>query len=218
MKKLRILFADDQMMICDAMVNLFVNEPDITVVAVAYQWDKAISLVKEKEPDVAIVALKLLLKNVSLSNFNVATEFTGCRLITLAENSDRKHVVNIFKSGIMGCVFKESPSSELIRAVRSVAGNCRYLDPSVNDVSISEDISIPSSDNLLNRHQLLTQREKEVLRLTAEGKNNHDISMELGISVKTLEAHRRHILKKLKLRNSAELTRYAIKEGISQLE
>jgi DNA-binding NarL/FixJ family response regulator len=217
-KEIRIVIADEHMMICDAMGELLIDEPDLRVVAVAYAWDKALQMIKEKQPDIAVVALQMLARNSFELLSQIAGEVPDCRVIVLAESTDRRYLVEAFRLGIMGYVLKESPSSELIRAIRGVAGNFRYLDPRINDVILYEEKPRIILDQPSNRQRLLTQREQEVLRLMAEGRNHHDITMELDITIKTLEAHRRHILKKLKLRNAAELTRYAIKEGISPLD
>jgi DNA-binding NarL/FixJ family response regulator len=216
-QQIRVLIADEHKMICEAIGQLLKNEVDIKLVAEAYNCDEMLAIFKEFQPDVSVIALQMLTSN----NLKVSTlllkEAPGCKLIALAENSERRDLIDAFKSGVMGYVLKESTSSELVRAIRSVACNYRYLDQSLMDVVIFEERPHPLINHPFNRQQILTPREREVLRKMAEGKTNNDITSELDISAKTIEAHRRHILKKLNLRNIADLTRYAIKEGISPL-
>jgi DNA-binding NarL/FixJ family response regulator len=214
---IRILVADDHRMISDAMGNLLTGEPDIEVIAAVYEWDEALRLAKERAADVAVVALNMLRTNGFKPCRQLASAAPQCKIIALAIQSERRYPADAFQAGVMGYILKESTSCELVTAIRSVAGNYRYLDRRVNDVIIYQDKPHPQTNQSHNKPQLLTEREREILKLMTEGKNNADITSELDISIKTFETHRRHILKKLRLSNLAELTRFAIREGISPL-
>jgi DNA-binding NarL/FixJ family response regulator len=216
-QEIRVLIADQHKMICEAIGQLLKNEIDIKVVAEAYNCDEMHAILKEIQPEVSVITIQMLASNDFKATTQLLNEAPGCKLIALAETSERRDLFDAFKFGVMGYVLKESPSSELVRAIRSVACNYRYLDQKLVDIVIFEEKPHPLLNHPLNGQQILTPREKEVLRMMAEGKTYNDINSELDISAKTLEAHRRHILKKLNLRNIADLTRYAIKEGISPL-
>jgi DNA-binding NarL/FixJ family response regulator len=216
-QEIRVLIADEHKMICEAIGQLLKKEVDIKVVAEAYNCDEMLAILKEIQPEVSVIAIQMLASNHFKAGTQLLKDSQGCKFIALAETSERRDLFDAFKFGVMGYVLKESPYSELVRAIRSVACNYRYLDQKLMDVVIFEEKPHPLLNHPLNGQQILTPREKEALRMMAEGKTNNEITSELVISAKTLEAHRRNILKKLNLRNIAELTRYAIKEGISPL-
>jgi DNA-binding NarL/FixJ family response regulator len=214
---IKVLVADDHKMICEALSMLLEKEPDLEVVAVAYDFETALQSASETNPDVIVISMHIL----ESFGFEASRQIIGiiprCRVIALAENTDRRYIAEAFKAGVRGYILKVSSIVELVEAILSVAGNNGFLDPKISDALLYEHGEDTSTSPSVNGQKLLSEREKEVLRLMAEGKNNHEIAAALDIKAKTIESHRRHISRKLGMSNIAELTRYAIREGISSL-
>jgi DNA-binding NarL/FixJ family response regulator len=214
---IKVLVADDHKMICEALSMLLEKEPDLEVVSVAYDFETALRLAGETNPDVIVISMRILEAYGFEAGRQIIGEFPRCRVIALAENTDRRYVAEAFKAGVRGYILKVSSIGELVGAIRSVAGNNGFLDPKISDALFYENRENTSRSLSGTLQKLLSEREKDVLRLMAEGKNNHEIAAALDIKVKTIESHRRQISRKLGMSNIAELTKYAIREGISSL-
>jgi DNA-binding NarL/FixJ family response regulator len=214
---IKVLVADDHKMICEALSMLLGKEPDLEVVAVAYDFETALRSAAETVPDVIVISIRILESCGFEAGRHIIGELPRCRVIALAENTDRRYVAEAFKAGVRGYILKVSSIGELVGAIRSVAGNNGFLDPKINDALLYEHGENPRKSHSDKVRKLLSEREKEVLRLMSEGKNNHEIAAALDIKAKTIESHRRHISRKLGMSNIAELTRYAIRQGISSL-
>jgi DNA-binding NarL/FixJ family response regulator len=214
---IKVLVADDHKMICEALGILLGKEPDLEVVAVAYDFGSALRLAGETVPDVIVISMNILESFGFEAGRHIIREFPRCRVIAMAEHTDRRHVAEAFKAGVRGYILKVSSIGELVGAIRSVAGNNGFLDPKIDDVFLYEECGNSCEPHSGNLQKLLSEREREVLRLMSEGKNNREIASVLDIKAKTIESHRRHISRKLGMCNIAELTKYAIREGISPL-
>ena len=132
-------------------------------------------------------------------------------------HSDRRYVVEALKSGAKGYILKESAFTALAGAIRGVTENNGYLDPKITGIIMKDYFQHMSEPAQGNEQPFLSSREREVLQLIAEGRNTKEIAYKLDISIKTVETHRRQIMQKLKLNNIAEMTRYAIREGVASL-
>jgi DNA-binding NarL/FixJ family response regulator len=214
---IKVLLADGHKMICEALSMLLEKEPDLEVVAVAYDFETALRSAGESNPDVMVISMKILETYGFEEGRQIIGQFPRCRVIAMAENTDRRHVAEAFKAGVRGYILKVSSIGDLVGAIRSVAENNGFLDPKINDALLYEHGENPRKSRADEVRKLLSEREKEVLRLMSEGKNNHEIAAALDIKAKTIESHRRHISRKLGMSNIAELTRYAIRQGISSL-
>jgi DNA-binding NarL/FixJ family response regulator len=129
-------------------------------------------------------------------------------------NSDRRYVIAMFEAGAVGYMLKNAASDELIQAVRAVRDDLTYVSPSIASIVVDQCIAPSSSKS----DRPLSLREREVLQLLSEGKSSKDIAGVLHVAVATVETHRRQIMDKLNLRTIAELTKYAIREGITSLD
>jgi len=139
------------------------------------------------------------------------------RIIILSMHTEKEYVVAALRAGARGYIQKMSAFKTLARAIRTVQGNNRYLDPLITGIVLEDYIAHLNEPGTPLDQATLSSREREVLQLTAEGKSTKEIAIALNISPKTAETHRRQIRHKLKLSNVADLTRYAIREGISSL-
>jgi DNA-binding NarL/FixJ family response regulator len=147
----------------------------------------------------------------------ITSEFPQIKVIALSMYADRRFVVNMLKAGASGYLLKDCAFEELARSIRLVMANKTYLSPGVTDVVV-KDLVHGSPDANASVFSVLTAREREVLQLMAEGRTTNQIADNLHVSVKTIETHRQHVMNKLKIQSVAELTKYAIREGLTTLE
>ncbi len=213
----RILLAAEQKIVREGLRALLEKEPDIDVIAEAENGRMAIHLVRELSPDVVILDIAMPDLNGIEAARRIVGEYPRVKVIALSMHSDRRFVLEMLKAGASGYLLKDCAFDELPRAIRAVVDNERYLctkiagvvlDDYVNQVSVGE--SSPSS--------VLSNREREVLQLVAEGRNTKEIALNLSVSVKTIETHRQNIMRKLDMYSVAELTKYAVREGLTDLE
>jgi DNA-binding NarL/FixJ family response regulator len=214
---IKIMLVDDHKMVSEILGALLEREGDMEVVAIADNGMEAISKAREVKPDIICMDMAMPEMDGLEACRRIMAEAPEIRIIVLSMYSGKKYVVDAFNAGARGYILKDSTFKELAGAIRCVANNNGYLDPKISDVDIYEQIQHPHKPDSLNGQKLLTSREREVLRLIAAGRDYKNIANALDISTKTVEAHRRHISRKLRLCNVAELTRYAIQEGIISL-
>ena len=207
---IRVLLAEDHRMVREALRDALAKVADIEIVGEAGDGRAALEQARLLEPDVVVLDIGL----PDLNGMEVATRLkqagSAAKIVALSGYSDKHFVVEMLRSGAMAYVTKSAAGTELVRAIRAVARNESYLCPAVagalvshvRDSSLSEDVP------------RLARREREVLRLLAGGLRSLAIAEQLHIAVATVEVHRRNIMRKLGLRTVAELTKYAIREGI----
>jgi DNA-binding NarL/FixJ family response regulator len=211
---MKVLIVDDHQIIREGLRSLLEKEPGITIVGEAENGGDALRLVRELSPDV-------ILMDVSMPNFNgidataqVKAEFPSVKIIALSMHDDRRFVLNMIKAGASGYILKDNSFKDLSKAIQVVMVNKIYLSDEIADFVVKEHVAssapIESSAALF-----LTERERETLQLIAEGKTSGQISKILHISPKTVEAHRTSITSKLNIKGITELTKYAIREGLT---
>jgi DNA-binding NarL/FixJ family response regulator len=215
--KIKILLADDHKIVRDGLRALIAKYPDMEVVAEAADGRTAVRLAKELVPDIAIMDISM----PDLNGIEAARQITAdsghVKVLTLSMHSDGRYVKQLFSAGASGYLLKECAFDELVNAIRTVAANQLYLSPRVTHAVLAEYLS---KDQMAaaSIFSIMTAREREVLQLLAEGKTTKEIAFSLGLSVKTVEAHRQKIMEKSNIHSIAELTKYAIREGITSLE
>jgi DNA-binding NarL/FixJ family response regulator len=196
---------------------LIEKQPDIEVVADVDDGRRAIELVRELSPDVVIMDVTMPRLGGIEATRQITGEFPAVKVIALSIHSRRPFVADMLQAGAAGYILKECLFDELVQAIRAVSEGGRYLSPRITDVVVDDYVKrLSSGDESPLRS--LTGREREVLQLVAEGKSTKEISMELHVSTKTIEANRRQIMEKLDIQSVAELTKYAIREGLTSLE
>jgi DNA-binding NarL/FixJ family response regulator len=211
------MLVDDHIMVCEVISALLEREADMEVVAIAENGREAISKAREMKPDVIVMDVSMPEMNGIEACLRIMAETSESRIIILSMHTEKEYVVAALRAGAMGYIQKMSAFNTLVGAIRTVQENNGYLDPLITGIVLEDYIARLNEPGTPHEQSALSSREREVLQLTAEGKNTREIAVALNISPKTAETHRRQIMQKLKLSNIAELTRYAIREGISSL-
>ncbi len=214
---IRILLADDHAIIRQGLCSLLEKEPEMEVVGEAKDGRKALELVRELVPDIVVMDITMLGLNGVDATHEIVSEFPKVKVIALSIHSHKRFVADMLRAGASGYVLKECLFEELVQAIRTAAANGIYLSPTITDVVVGDYVTHLSTaaDSQLS---VLTDREREVLQLLAEGKSTKEIALELCVSTKTIESNRRQIMEKLDIHSVAELTKYAVREGLTSLE
>jgi two-component system response regulator NreC len=214
---IKIIIADDHQIVREGLSTLLAKEPDMEVVAEAENGRKVVQLAKELSPHIVIMDVNMPDLNGIEATRQILNASPAIRVIALSMHTDRRFVVNMLKAGASGYLLKDCAFEELSHAIRLVMANKTYLSPGVSDIVIKDyvqGLATPSA----SAFSVLTNREREVLQLMAEGKTTSQIAEHLHISVKTVETHRQQVMHKLGIHSIAELTKYAIREGLTSLE
>jgi DNA-binding NarL/FixJ family response regulator len=214
---IKIILADDHQIVRHGLRSLLSAEPDMEVVGEADNGRAVVKLVQEKMPQVVIMDISMPDLNGIEATRQILSEAPGIKVIALSMHSDSLFVLNMFKAGASGYLLKDCALEELVKAVRTVLNRKIYLSPGISDVVI-KDFVIGWSPPESSAYSILTTREREVLQLMAEGRNTNQIAESLCVSVKTVEAHRKQLMNKLDIHSVAELTKYAIRQGLTSLE
>jgi two-component system response regulator NreC len=213
----RIVLADDHRLMREGLKTLIAGESDLEVVGEAEDGRTAVSLALDLEPDLVIMDVAMPGLNGIEATRQILKQVPKVRIIALSMHSDRRFVGEMLKVGASGYLLKDGAFDELVRAIRAVLGGQTYLNPRVASIVIEHHVRRPRAETS-SVWSVLTSREREVLQLLSEGKTSKQIAAQLHISAKTVESHRRQITDKLGLRSVAELTKYAIREGLTSLE
>jgi two-component system response regulator NreC len=213
---IRIILADDHKIVLQGLKTLIEQEPDMEVVGEAEDGLRTVSMVRELIPHVVIMDIKMPDLNGIEATQQILSEVSEVKVIALSMYADRRFVANMLKAGACGYLLKDCAFEELAKAIRLVMSNKTYLSPGIAEIVVKDCATIDTgpSESVFSA---LTPREREVLRLIAEGKRASQIAGLLNISVKTVETHRQQIIQKLGTRSVAELTKYAIREGLTNL-
>jgi DNA-binding NarL/FixJ family response regulator len=213
---IRIIIADSYLIFRQGLKALLEKEPDMEVVGEASDGLETVALVRELTPNVVIMDVNLPILNGIEASRQILSEYEGIKVIAFSMHADRRYVINMLKAGVQGYLLKDCAFEELSQAIRLVMFNKPYLSPGATEVVIKDYLEKPSTKQ--TAFSLLTDRERQVLQIVAEGKSTKQVAEVLNLSVKTVETHRQQIMHKLGTRSIAELTKYAIREGIITLE
>ncbi len=214
---IKIVLADDHQIVRHGLRSLLTAEPDMKVVAEADNGRAVLRLTKEFSPDVVIMDISMPGLNGIEATRQIVAEVPGVKVIALSMHSDSLFVLNMLKAGASAYLLKDCALEELVKAIRCVVDQKTYLSPGISDVVIKDFVSGWSSTGA-SAFSVLTAREREVLQLMAEGKTTNQIADALCVSVKTVESHRKQIMNKSGIHSVAELTKYAIRQGLTSLE
>ena len=214
---LKIILADDHSIMREGLRALLEKQPDIEVLAEAENGRTAVELSRDLKPDVVIIDIAMPDLNGIEATRQIVAESPGVKVIALSMHSDRKFVREMLSAGASGYMLKDSAFEELDKAISTVNDNQTYLSTGIADTVVKDYLGKIVTDNSA-ASIALTNREREVLQLFAEGKTTKQIASLLFVSIKTIETHRKQIMDKLGLNSIAELTKYAIREGLTSLE
>ena len=211
--RIRVLLADDHAAVREALAVLVNNQPDMQVIAQAGNGDEAVERAREARPDVAVLDVSM----PAMSGLEVTTvlrdAIPATRILILTRHGEYHHVQELLRAGANGYVLKQSSSADLLQAIRVVASGKSFLDPLVAGQISQHYAADAAAHPPRATREELTPRELEVLRLLARGYANREIAAELGISVKTVDAHKANGMSKLGMSSRIELVRFAMLQG-----
>lgn len=216
----RVLIADDHRIVCEALKQALEKEPGIEVVGVAANGREAVRMTRQLKPDVVVLDVTMPELSGIEATAQIRKHVPETRVIALSMHSDRRYVMGALAAGVSGYLVKDCALEELALALRTVVAGQVYLSPRIAGVVVEsvQQTAGPVTSDADTKDSPLTHREREVLQLLAEGKGVRDIAATLHVSVKTVETHRRQLMKKLGISSVAGLTKYAIREGLTSLE
>ena len=213
---IKILLADDHEIMREGLKSLLEKQGDITVIGQAEDGRTTVKLARELSPDIVIMDISMPDMNGIEATRQIVIRDSRIKVIALSVHSDKRFVIEMLHAGASAYLLKDCAFGELVNAVRAVIVNHSYLSPEITDAMIKDYKDILSKKPL-SAFSILTNREREVLQLLAEGKTTKDIAARLNVSVKTIETYRHQIMDKLHIHSLADLTKYAIKEGLTSL-
>jgi len=214
MAKIRVLVVDDHALLREGIRALLVLHDDIEVVGEATDGREAINMASQLSPDVVLMDIAMPSMDGLEATRRIRKENPRAKVLILTQHDNREYMLSSVKAGADGCVPKRAVASELVSAIRVVHQGDSYLYPSVAKMLIGDYLQHVGQDS--SEH--LTNREREVLKLVAEGCTSQEIADLLCISVKTVLSHRTKIMEKLDIHNRAELVKYAIRKGLISVD
>jgi DNA-binding NarL/FixJ family response regulator len=213
----RIIIADDHTIVRHGLAKLIEAEEDMEVIAQTENGISTVELARELSPDIVVMDVAMPDLNGIDATQQILRENPKVRVLALSMHSGKKFVIAMLQAGAMGYLLKDCALEELISAIRTVIEGKTYLSPSITDIVIQNYVrNIDQQGD--SAFSVLSQREREVLQLMAEGNTTKQIALRLHISPKTVEGHRLRLMNKLNIDNVAQLTKYAIQEGLTSAE
>ena len=214
MKPIRILLADDHTVVRDGLRALLERESDMAVVAEAADGRDSVRLAGEQAPDVVVMDLAMPNMNGMEATRRILAANSRIGVVILSMHQDESYVLGALKAGAKGYLLKDSMRGEVVEAIRAVSRGRSFMTRKVARILQEDYIGTLRSRGLEDRYDLLSDREREVLQMIAEGHANKEVASLLNISLTTVETHRAHILRKLDIHSIPELILYAVRKGI----
>lgn len=214
--KIKVLLADDHKIFRDGLRTLIEKE-GMEVVGEVENGRKTLKLAEKLMPDLIIMDVSMPDMNGIEATRKIKAEMTDVKVIALSMHSDRRFVLGMLEAGASGYLLKDCAFGELASAINQVVKGNTYLSPKIADVVVKGYLN-KTSDASVPGRSILTSREREILQLIAEGFTAKEIAAHVFLSIKTIETHRRNIMQKLNMRSTADLTKYAIREGLVSLD
>ena len=218
MSKIRVLIADDHAIVRDGVRALLNLADDMEVVGEAADGREAIAKAQALEPDVCLMDIAMPGLGGLEATIEIRKLVPKARILVLSQYEDREYIRRFLKAGVSGYVLKKSAGADLVGAIRAVHRGGLVLDPDVAREAMKEQQEGAAGGSGADPYETLTDREKQVLKLVAEGHANKEIAELLGISVKTAMSHRERVMEKLNLHSRTELIRFALRQGIIRVE
>jgi len=214
-KKIRILLADDHPVVRKGLYSCLASRENLKIVGEAADGAEAMRKVTELLPDIVLMDIYMPQLDGLAVTERIQKECPQVKVLILSMHSNREYVLRIIKAGARGYVLKDAPPDELVRAIEAVNAGETFFSPAVARIALNEFVSETSRADPFSR---LSEREREVLARIAEGRSNKEIASDLGIGVRTIETHRERIMHKLGIHSVAGLTKFAITNGLAELE
>lgn len=214
MAKLRIVLGDDHTLVRQGLRKILEEKGEWEVVAEAGDGREAVRQVLALRPDVVLLDIGMPLLNGIESTRQIVRRHPEIRVLILSMYADEPYIIKALQAGAKGYLLKDSADTDLIRGVADVAAGKSFFSPAVAKVMLDDYVRHLADKGISDRYDALSEREREIFQLIAEGHSNKDIAEVLSISPATVETHRAHIFQKLDLHNTAEVVLYAVRRGI----
>lgn len=214
MKPVRILLADDHTVVRKGLRLLLESVPEFQVIADAADGRDAVSLAEQHRPEVVVMDVAMPILNGIEAARQITGKLPSTAIVFLSMHGDESYVLRALKAGARAYLLKDSAEYDLIQAVKAVSEGKAFFSPAISKMLVEDYMRQMQERGVEDSFELLTTREREVLQLLAEGKNNKDVASLLNLSLYTVETHRSNIFQKLNLHSQAELILYAIRKGV----
>lgn len=214
MAKLRILLGDDHTLLRHGLRKILQERAEWEVIAEAGDGREAVRLALEVKPDIAILDIGMPLMNGIEATRQILRRLPETQILILSMHANEAYIIQAMKAGAKGYLLKDSADTELLRGVDALAGGKSFFSPEVAKVMLDDYVRHLADKGLSDRYASLSEREREIFQLVAEGHSNKAIAELLSISSATVETHRAHVLQKLDVHNTAELVLYAVRRGV----
>ena len=211
---LRILLADDHTLLRQGLRKILQERPDWEVVAEAGDGREAVRQTLAVQPDIAILDIGMPLLNGIEATRQIVRRLPDVHVLILSMHANEAYIIQALKAGAKGYLLKDSADTDLIRGVAAVASGKSFFSPAVAKVMLDDYVRHLTEKGIADRFDSLSEREREIFQLVAEGHSNKEIAELLSVSPTTVETHRAHILQKLDVHNTAELVLYAVRRGV----
>lgn len=214
-QKIKVLVADDHPVVRKGLQSCLARQDRLKIVGEASDGDEALRLARELAPDVVLMDINMPRMNGLAVTEVLRKEAPNVKVLVLSMHSNKEYVFRIIQAGAHGYISKEAPPTELLRAIESVCAGEPFFSPEIAQAALSQ---LVNNGGKKEPFAQLTDREREVLALIAEGRSNKEIANALGIGVRTIETHRERIMRRLDIHSVAGLTKFAIANGIVSLD
>ncbi len=214
MSNIRVLLADDHGLVRKGLRFVLESEPGMEVVGEAGDGREAVRMVEELHPSVVIMDIAMPHLNGIDATAQIAKKNPETGVIMLSVHSDESYLLRALNAGAKGYLLKDSAELDVVRAVQAVSNGRPFFSPAIAKTLLEDYMRYLQQRDMQDSYDLLTDREREVLQLLAEGKSNKDVANLLNLSLYTVETHRTHIMQKLNLHNTAEIVLYAVRKKI----
>ena len=214
MREIRILLADDHTVVRKGLRLLLETQQGFSVIADAADGREAVALAERLSPDVVVMDVAMPILNGIEAARQITARHPQAAVVFLSMHSDESYVLKALKAGARAYLLKDSAEYDLINAVKAVSEGKAFFSPAISKMLVEDYMRQMQERAVEDSYELLTTREREVLQLLAEGKNNKDVASLLNLSLYTVETHRSNIFQKLNLHSGAELILYAIRKGV----
>jgi len=210
----RIVLADDHTVMRNGLRLLLERQPNLQVVGEASDGRQAVTLIENANPDVVIMDIAMPNLNGIEATRQIVTQNPRTAVAILSMHSDESYVIRALKAGARAYLLKDSAEADLLAAVRALTEGKSFFSPAISKILVEDYMRQLQSRGAEDTYELLTNREREILQLLAEGRTNKEVANMLNLSLYTVETHRTHILQKLNLHSVPELILYAVRKGI----
>ncbi len=207
---IRVVIADDHALVRQGLRRMLKAQKDVEIIAEAQNGAEAVQLVRDDPPDVLLLDISMPVKDGMEATAEIKALQTKTRILVLSMHGNEQYALRVLRAGASGFIGKEAPFEQLVTAIHTVHSGERYLPPEIEQAFAARYLRPDTEKTPID---LLSKREFQVMTFLAQGMTNREIAKMLNISVKTVDTHRGHLLKKLNLRNNSDVTRFAIQNG-----